>query len=104
MPPPCFAVGSGGSSLTSGDVVAADGAAVDPTVVTWSPSVLQAAVTATRHSAAMNRAGPRGVRPARRNVGSGSMQEAAARNHHASHHRPTSGQHQTEGPGGRTFA
>ncbi len=72
MPPPCFAVGSRGSSFTSGDVVVTDdGAAVDPTVVTWSPLVLQAAVTATRHSAAMNRAGPRGVRPARRNVGSG---------------------------------
>ena len=32
------------------------------------------------------------------------MEEAAARNNDASHHRPTSGQHQTKEPGRRTLA
>ena len=93
-----------GSSATSGDAaIADDGAAVDPTGVTWSPLVPQAAVTATRHSAAMNRAGPRGARPAAGMSDQESWRKrrrAITRFPRSPHWRPTP----TEEPGRRTSA
>jgi hypothetical protein len=113
-PPVWLAVGLGDTLVTPADEVVADvdlgetyadaviagvGAGVGPGAVTsWSPA-LQAAVTARRASPAMNRAGARGTRLAGLEVGSGFMQEAAARNQRRSCHRTTGGKHQTEEPG-----
>ena len=84
--------------------LADDGAGVGLAAVTSSWPELHAAVTATRASPAMNRAGPRCARPAGRDLVSGVMQEATAHNHRGSGGRPSGGQHQTEEPGPRTAA
>jgi hypothetical protein len=97
-----FDVGSGDTSVTSGDGVTAD-VGVESTAVTSSLEP-QAAVTATRASPAMNRADPRGARLAGRVVESGVMQEAAACNRHGSSHCTTGGQGQAEEPSPRASA